>query len=294
MTDDTGRRLSRDELAAAHGYSRTTLERLWADRAANGHPDAHRDGRTLTWDAAEWAAWDHSRQDLITGAEFARLLGHRDSSWVSKAATVPPEGFPAPVEWGDPVNRRRPKWRRSDAQHYADNRPSTRPPPAPATAPAPAAAPPTPTTPDSPSPARSSPTTPANAPPATSSACTSSCPDPPPAPGPKSCRPPANPNRTSHGHRLPPVQPDPPRRTARPLPPHRRPPAHHLLALRHGRGRTRPNRPRPHPSHRMAPQPLTRPQQGLQAAESGRIRNASSLHCQMDCHVKRFYSTIVV
>ncbi|MFE5827300.1 hypothetical protein ACFQ7B_36860 [Streptomyces erythrochromogenes] len=128
MTDDTIRRLTRDELAAAHGYSRTTLERLWADRAANGHPDAHRDGRSLTWDAAEWAEWDRGRQDLITGAEFARLLGHKDSSWVSKAATIPPEGFPSPAEWGDPANRRRPKWRRSEAQHYADHRTPARPP----------------------------------------------------------------------------------------------------------------------------------------------------------------------
>ncbi|MER7828040.1 hypothetical protein ABTX85_36405 [Streptomyces sp. NPDC096097] len=128
MTDDTSRRLTRDELAATHGYSRTTLERLWADRATNGHPDAQRDGRTLTWDATEWAEWDRGRQDLITGAEFARLLGHKDSSWVSKAANVPPEGFPAPTEWGDPENRRRPKWRRGDAQRYADTRTSSLPP----------------------------------------------------------------------------------------------------------------------------------------------------------------------
>ncbi|MFG2753917.1 hypothetical protein [Streptomyces xanthophaeus] len=129
MTDSAaGRRLTRADITAAYGYSPTTLARWWADRINNGHPPARKEGRVLTWDAAEWQAWDRSRQETVGPAEFARMLGHADNSWVSKAAAVPPEGFPQPVEWGDPVARRRPKWRREDAQHYADTRTTTRPP----------------------------------------------------------------------------------------------------------------------------------------------------------------------
>ncbi|MFF5808244.1 hypothetical protein [Streptomyces sp. NPDC012746] len=129
MTENTSPRLTRADIQAQYGYSAMTLKRWWAERATNGHPAALRDGRTLTWDAAEWEAWDRQRQqDVVGGAEFARMLGHRDNSWVSKAAVTPPPGFPEPVEWGDPTARRRPKWRREDAQRFADNRTGTRPP----------------------------------------------------------------------------------------------------------------------------------------------------------------------
>ncbi|MFD8146104.1 hypothetical protein [Streptomyces sp. NPDC059708] len=129
MTDDIpGRRLTREDLAAAYGYSPTHLKRLWADRDANGHPPAEKDGRVLTWDAAEFDQWDRDRRDIISGAEVARILGHADSSWVSKAATTMPEGFPAPVDWIDQAAGYGPKWRRGDIEHYARTRRTSRPP----------------------------------------------------------------------------------------------------------------------------------------------------------------------
>ncbi|MFE2167911.1 hypothetical protein ACFXB3_23060 [Streptomyces sp. NPDC059447] len=123
------RRLTRTELADTHGIPAKTLERWWSDRENNGHPPAERQGRTLTWDSAEWEAWHRHRQDTVGPAEFAKILGHKDNSWVTKAAAAPPPGFPEPVEWGDTVNRRRPKWRRTDAQTFADNRTRNSPPP---------------------------------------------------------------------------------------------------------------------------------------------------------------------
>ncbi|MFZ3552498.1 hypothetical protein ACODT3_44160 [Streptomyces sp. 4.24] len=128
MTPDSPRRLTRADIQTHYGYSAKTLERLWADRANNNHPPAEREGRALTWDADEFEAWDRRRQDIIGVAEFARILGHKDNSWVTKAATIPPAGFPEPFEWADPVNHRRPRWHRADAQRFADNRNPTRPP----------------------------------------------------------------------------------------------------------------------------------------------------------------------
>ncbi|MFF1560934.1 hypothetical protein [Streptomyces sp. NPDC058279] len=124
--DPVPRRLTRAELSATHGIPERTLARWYSKRDTNGHPLAHRNGRTLEWDAAEWERWHHRvhHQDpnLVNVSEFAKILGHKDHTWVSKAANVPPPGFPEPVEWDDPVNRRRPKWRRTDAQAFADNR----------------------------------------------------------------------------------------------------------------------------------------------------------------------------
>ncbi|MCX5079016.1 hypothetical protein OG321_42230 [Streptomyces sp. NBC_00424] len=126
MTENTEpRRLTREELAAAYGHNTATLQRLWAAREENGHPPGRRVGRSLTWDAAEFEAWDRKRQSTITGAEFARLLGHKDHGWVSRAATVPPPGFPEPVAWTNAAERRGPQWDRAAAQAYADTRPPT-------------------------------------------------------------------------------------------------------------------------------------------------------------------------
>ncbi|MFF4323735.1 hypothetical protein [Streptomyces sp. NPDC001568] len=120
------RRMTRAELAAAHGLHVGTLARWYAKRDSNGHPLGRRNGKNLEWDAAEWAEW-HRREhqqdpNLVNVTEFMKILGHKDHAWVSKAANVPPPGFPEPVEWDDPENRRGPKWRRSEAQAFADNR----------------------------------------------------------------------------------------------------------------------------------------------------------------------------
>lgn len=134
---------TRDELATGHNLSRSTLERLWAEREHNAHPPVtHRAGRTLYWDAKTWSRWYHQlttptppppetdhtgdtgdeADDEIGPTEFARILGHKDNSWVSKAARVPPDGFPAP-RWEElPSGRRRPKWRRRAAHAYRDSR----------------------------------------------------------------------------------------------------------------------------------------------------------------------------
>jgi hypothetical protein len=137
MTKPAGSRrlMTRAELAAAHGISKPTLDRLWAKRADNGHPDyADKDGRTLLWDADEWASWYASTQarpgpgeepdpdEEIGPAEFARILGHKHPKWVAEAArsTTPPEQFPAPDRWEDGARGRRPLWKRRRAQKYAD------------------------------------------------------------------------------------------------------------------------------------------------------------------------------
>jgi predicted DNA-binding transcriptional regulator AlpA len=120
--------LTRDELAAEHGLSRHTLKRLWAERAANGHPEpARRSGKALYWDAAGWAAWYEGLQaagpgepgDLVTPAEVARMLGLATSS-VAVYVRRPPAGWPDPAEEeslaGGRVRRR---YRRGDILAYA-------------------------------------------------------------------------------------------------------------------------------------------------------------------------------
>ncbi|MFB7031009.1 MULTISPECIES: hypothetical protein [unclassified Streptomyces] len=134
---------TRDELAQDHGLSRSKLAALWADREDNGHPAPVRIGGVMHWDTVEWGRWyaqqrtttaypvrstvDRSAaagdpEQLIGSAEFGRILGHKDHSWTAKAAAAPPPGFPAPATWGDPVGRKRPKWRRGDAVAYAESR----------------------------------------------------------------------------------------------------------------------------------------------------------------------------
>ncbi|MGX9891403.1 hypothetical protein [Streptomyces sp. NPDC002276] len=134
--------LTRDQLAAAHGTSRETLSRLWRARTANAHPEPVRYGGIMHWHSPTWGSWYDELQrqqaaaaeplpvqddggdpdELIGPAEFRRILGHKDNSWVSKAAVNPPPGFPEPDTWGDPVNRKRPKWRRRRALEYGRTR----------------------------------------------------------------------------------------------------------------------------------------------------------------------------
>jgi hypothetical protein len=98
--------VTRDELAARHGVSRHRLKQLWADRAANGHPDvAHRAGKAMYWDEAAWTAWYRSLEarpaeegpdDLVTLAEAARILRLAQTS-VTVYAKRPPAGWPEPA-----------------------------------------------------------------------------------------------------------------------------------------------------------------------------------------------------
>ncbi|MGW3091716.1 hypothetical protein [Streptomyces sp. NPDC001108] len=144
----TAPRLStRAELAARHGLSMRTLARLWADRDTNDHPAPLPDTSPMQWDSAEWARWFDqlppgtgtgtgtatatppdvppagNPADLIGPAEFARILGLKSPSWVTRCAHNPPHGFPAPDDWADPVARRGPKWRRGRVEAYRDERP---------------------------------------------------------------------------------------------------------------------------------------------------------------------------
>ena len=143
--DDPGKQnpppgwLTRDQLAAAHDVSRSTLDRLWSNRDANGHPAPVRYSGVMHWDSRAWGHW-HTQlrqtaaapaeelpraatsDEEIGVAEFARILGHKDNSWVSKAVKAPPAGFPAPDSWGDPDARKRPRWRRHRAETYARTR----------------------------------------------------------------------------------------------------------------------------------------------------------------------------
>ncbi|MFD0901452.1 hypothetical protein [Actinomadura sediminis] len=121
--------VARDDLAARHGLSRHRLKQLWADRASNGHPEpAHRSGKAMYWDEAEWTAWyaalaerppAESPDDLVTLAEAARILGLAPSS-VTVYAKRPPAGWPEPARveslGGGRVRR---LYRRRDVESYA-------------------------------------------------------------------------------------------------------------------------------------------------------------------------------
>ncbi len=124
-TPDGRTLLSRADLNKRYGYPTTTLSTWWTARATNGHPPVrHQDGRTMYWDAEEWAEWDRWRQNLIGPREFGALLGHADHTWVTQAATAatPPPGFPAPTQWTNPERRTGPHWPRDVAEEYARDR----------------------------------------------------------------------------------------------------------------------------------------------------------------------------
>ncbi|WP_330346654.1 hypothetical protein OG858_46935 (plasmid) [Streptomyces europaeiscabiei] len=137
--------VNRHQLGADHGVSRPVLERLWRDRDANGHPAAVTYGGVMHWNSAAWGRWhaEHRQKaaeeaaqarphrpvpvtgdpdELIGPSGFARILQHKDHTWVTKAAAIPPRGFPEPDSWGDPANRKRPKWKRGRAEQYARDR----------------------------------------------------------------------------------------------------------------------------------------------------------------------------
>ncbi|MEU5993797.1 hypothetical protein ABZ806_32900 [Spirillospora sp. NPDC047418] len=123
---------TRDELAARHGVSRHRLKQLWADRAANGHPDvAHRSGKAMYWDEAAWTSWyrglgdrpaAEDPDDLVTLADAARILGLAQTS-VTVYAGRPPAGWPEPAQV-EPLRggRVRRLYRRRDILAYAASR----------------------------------------------------------------------------------------------------------------------------------------------------------------------------
>ena len=120
--------VSRDDLSRLSGLSKHALKELWADRAANGHPQpVERHGKAMYWDADAWTEWHASlpaepERELLTLAEAGRLLGLAPSS-VTVYATCPPKGWPAPVEEiplaGGRVRR---LYRRSDVLAYAESK----------------------------------------------------------------------------------------------------------------------------------------------------------------------------
>ncbi|MER7043644.1 hypothetical protein ABT391_01835 [Streptomyces jumonjinensis] len=136
---------SRADLQEVHGISRPTLQNLWTDREANGHPDATDIDGVMHWDAEEWVRWyaELQRQRAIaattnapnlTGApdeevgpaEAARICGFADSSTVSHYIKNPPEGWPDEPDAYDllPSGRQRPKWKRWRLwQYVADRKP---------------------------------------------------------------------------------------------------------------------------------------------------------------------------
>ncbi|MGP4109703.1 hypothetical protein ACTWP5_02145 [Streptomyces sp. 4N509B] len=139
------RRLAtRAELAALLATSVSTLERLWAQRATNGHPPPV-DAITgqpgpprPRWHVDTFRRWHDEYvaqrrgstvragkpDDLGGPADFARACGHTDTTTISHWLTEPPPGFPEPDSWTElPSGRRRPQWRLHRIWAFADQRP---------------------------------------------------------------------------------------------------------------------------------------------------------------------------
>ncbi|MEO3753619.1 hypothetical protein [Streptomyces sp. B6B3] len=133
---------TRSELATLHNVSVSTLERLWAQRASNGHPDptdflTGRPGPPRPrWNVTTWTRWyeNHRAQrrtatvrtgnpdDLGGPADFARACGHTDTTTISHWLKDPPSNFPHPDTWIDlPSGRRRPQWKLHRIWDFADN-----------------------------------------------------------------------------------------------------------------------------------------------------------------------------
>jgi hypothetical protein len=104
---------TRDDLAELSGYSVRSVAALWAEREANGHPEARIINGIRHWDAREWLEWlpgaltarrDAARpidrsgdpDEELPPAAQARLLG-LDKSAVSQYRKKPPPGWPDPV-----------------------------------------------------------------------------------------------------------------------------------------------------------------------------------------------------
>jgi predicted DNA-binding transcriptional regulator AlpA len=98
-----GRRVrTRTELMDEHGLGRSTLEKWYRERAANGHPEpVGTVGSQLAWDAGEWDRWyaGHRARDvpsgLVTRDELAERHGisrHRlKQLWADRAHNGHPD-----------------------------------------------------------------------------------------------------------------------------------------------------------------------------------------------------------
>ncbi|GAA0439238.1 hypothetical protein [Streptomyces luteireticuli] len=137
---------SRQDLHTHYGYATSTLERWWTDRDWNGHPNAHRIGQTLYWDAKEWDRWDQRRRNpkaagLADRAQLCAAHGISTSTfdrlWHERETNGHPPVFPHPgprlywnaaayARWikrhrpadGQPRRGRRPGSRNDNAHPY--------------------------------------------------------------------------------------------------------------------------------------------------------------------------------
>ncbi|MEV4255018.1 hypothetical protein AB0J52_17840 [Spirillospora sp. NPDC049652] len=77
MTFLEGRRVyTRADLMAEHGIGRSTLEKWYRERAANGHPEpVGTVGSQKAWDADAWDAWHAARTAAKAGAAGAAGAG---------------------------------------------------------------------------------------------------------------------------------------------------------------------------------------------------------------------------
>ncbi|MGW3426066.1 hypothetical protein [Streptomyces phaeochromogenes] len=129
----------REDLQERTGLARSTLELLWREREANGHPEpAKTVGNTMYWNPKIWDTWYESYKanqewrtdvdlsgnadDWISLSEAARVL-HMDPTSISKYPVRPPKHWPDPVEEKTTekgfVKR---KYRRGDIWKYGELR----------------------------------------------------------------------------------------------------------------------------------------------------------------------------
>lgn len=95
--------VTRAEIMSRYGLGRSTLEKWFRERAANGHPEPDgRRGQQLTWDSDAWHAWYSSRETqasvpagLATRDQLAEAHGLSRHAlkelWAARAANGHPE-----------------------------------------------------------------------------------------------------------------------------------------------------------------------------------------------------------
>ncbi|WP_327687159.1 hypothetical protein [Streptomyces sp. NBC_00467] len=132
--------VSRADLENRTGLARSTLDRMWALREDNGHPEPVKTlDRVMYWDPDQWDTWyaDYKKRtqrrelhpdrtgnpdDLLTLAQAARLLGVKPAS-IAHYPTRMPRGWPQPAEEDElPRGRIRRRYRRADIWTYAETR----------------------------------------------------------------------------------------------------------------------------------------------------------------------------
>ncbi|MFE3505939.1 hypothetical protein [Kitasatospora sp. NPDC059160] len=143
----------RATLAADHGLSTRTLQRLWTAREKNAHPPAVVIGGVMHWCAPQWRRW-HEDLAAATAAEYkakadvvnvcadddpdellpinalAKIMGHSDTSTVLGWRSNPPTGSIGDLLRGDPDGEVRhygkvvPAYRRSRLQEAAEKAPA--------------------------------------------------------------------------------------------------------------------------------------------------------------------------